>query len=155
MPAYDQTLMTLASMLPQVARAYRAAVDKVAAEYGLSQATGLPVLIMGRLGEAVRCGVLAEQLGVEPSTLVRVTDHLIEVGLVERHDDPHDRRAKTLTLTDEGARRAAGMEEALVPFRRKLFADIAREDVDACLRVLGGLSTAIAAQHGGTGRKQA
>jgi MarR family transcriptional regulator, transcriptional regulator for hemolysin len=155
MPSYDQTLITLASMLPQVARAYRAAVDKVAAEYGLSQATGLPVLIMGRLGEGVRCGVLAEQLGVEPSTLVRVTDHLIEVGLVERHEDPNDRRAKTLTLTDEGARRAAGMEEALLPFRRKLFADIAKEDIDACLRVLDGLSSAIAAQHGAPGRKQA
>lgn len=153
MSSYDQTLMTFVSMLPQVARAYRAAVDKVAAEYGLSQATGLPVLIMGRLGEGVRCGVLAERLGVEPSSLVRVTDHLIDVGLVERRDDPVDRRAKTLHLTTEGAHRAAGMEEALVPFRRKLFANIAEDDVYACLRVLNGLLSAVNAHQDASGRK--
>ncbi|GAB3459099.1 MarR family winged helix-turn-helix transcriptional regulator [Massilia terrae] len=154
MPSYDQTLMTLVSMLPQVGRAYRAAVDKVTSEYGLSQATGLPVLIMGRLGEGVRCGVLADTLGVEPSSLVRVTDHLIEIGLVERREDAIDRRAKTLHLTAEGARRAAGMEEALIPFRRKLFADIAEDDVHACMRVLTGLTAAIeAADKDAPGRK--
>jgi MarR family transcriptional regulator for hemolysin len=153
--SFDQTLMTLASSLGPVSRAYRAAVDKVAAEYGLSQATGLPVLLLGRLGDGVRCGVLAESLGVEAPSLVRVTDHLIESGLVERREDAHDRRAKTLHLTDEGKRRAAKMEEALVPFRRQLFDGIAEADVDACLRVLGQLSGAIAVFNQASGRKQA
>jgi MarR family transcriptional regulator for hemolysin len=152
---YDQTLMNLASALPQVARAYRAAVDKVAAEYGLSQASGLPVLIMGRMGEGVRCGVLADRLGIEASTLVRVTDQLIESGLVERRDDEQDRRAKTLHLTAEGASRASKMEQALIPFRRHLFADIAEEDVHACLRVLDGLSAAIIANSHASGSKAA
>lgn len=152
---YDQTLMTLASALPQVARAYRAAVDKVAAEYGLSQASGLPVLIMGRMGEGVRCGVLADRLGIEASTLVRVTDQLIESGLVERRDDEQDRRAKTLHLTAEGASRASKMEQALIPFRRRLFADIAEEDVHACLRVLNGLTAAIIANSHASGSKAA
>jgi MarR family transcriptional regulator for hemolysin len=155
MQSYDQTLMTLASALPQVARAYRAAVDKVAAEYGLSQATGLPVLIMGRLGEGVRCGVLADRLGVEASSLVRVTDLLLESGLVERREDEHDRRAKTLHLTPEGASRAQKMEKALLPFRRKLFANIAENDVYACLRVLDGLAAAIAETDHAPGRKAA
>jgi MarR family transcriptional regulator for hemolysin len=153
--SFDQTLMTLASSLGPVSRAYRAAVDKVAAEYGLSQATGLPVLLLGRLGDGVRCGVLAESLGVEAPSLVRVTDHLIESGLVERREDAHDRRAKTLHLTDEGKRRAARMEEALVPFRRQLFDGIPEADVDACLRVLGQLSGAIAVFNQASGRKQA
>lgn len=144
---YDQTLITLASALPQVARAYRSAVDKVAAEYGLSQATGLPVLMIGRLGDGVRPGVLADHLGIEASTLVRVTDQLIESGLVERRDDALDRRAKTLHLTEEGACRAKKMEQALVPFRRHLFADIAEEDVHACLRVFNGLTAAIIANN--------
>lgn len=151
---YDQTLMTLATSLGQVARAYRAAVDKVAAEYSLSQATGLPVLLMGRIGEGVRCGVLADLLGVEAPSLVRVTDQLVESGLVERREDAHDRRAKTLHLTDEGKRRAAAMEEALVPFRRQLFADVAEDDVYACVRVLQGLSAAISSHHA-SGRKAA
>jgi MarR family transcriptional regulator for hemolysin len=154
--SYDQTLITLAAALPQVTRAYRAAVDKVAAEFGLSQATGLPVLIMGRMGgEGVRCGVLADRLGVEASTLVRVTDHLIESGLVERREDEQDRRAKTLHLTPEGASRAQKMEQALLPFRRKLFANIAENDVYACLRVLDGLAAAITDLNHAEGRKAA
>jgi MarR family transcriptional regulator for hemolysin len=152
---YDQTLMTLASALGPVSRAYRAAVDKVASEYGLSQATGLPVLLLGRLGDGVRCGVLAESLGVEAPSLVRVTDHLIESGLVERREDALDRRAKTLHLTAEGKRRAAKMEEALVPFRRQLFEGIADADIDACLRVLNQLDAAIAVFNQASGRKQA
>jgi MarR family transcriptional regulator for hemolysin len=152
---YDQTLMTLASSLPQVARSYRAAVDKVAAEFGLSQATGLPVLFMGRMGGGVRCGVLAERLGVEASSLVRVIDHLVETGLVERRGDEIDRRAKTVHLTAEGASRAGKMEQALVPFRRQLFADIAEEDIHACLRVFNGLTAAIAAHNHASGRKAA
>jgi MarR family transcriptional regulator, transcriptional regulator for hemolysin len=152
---YDQTLMTLASALGPVSRAYRAAVDKVASEYGLSQATGLPVLLLGRLGDGVRCGVLAESLGVEAPSLVRVTDHLIESGLVERREDAHDRRAKTLHLTAEGKRRAAKMEEALVPFRRRLFDGISEADIDACLRVLHQLDAAVAVFNQASGRKAA
>jgi MarR family transcriptional regulator, transcriptional regulator for hemolysin len=152
---YDQTLMTLASALGPVSRAYRAAVDKVAAEYGLSQATGLPVLLLGRLGDGVRCGVLAESLGVEAPSLVRVTDQLIESGLVERREDALDRRAKTLHLTAEGKRRAAKMEEALVPFRRQLFDGIDKADIAACLRVLGQLDAAIDEFNHDSGRKQA
>lgn len=152
---YDQTLMNLASSLGPLSRAYRGAVDKVAAEHGLSHATGLPVLIMGRLGEGVRPGVLADRLGVEASTLVRVIDALAESGLLERSEDPVDRRAKTLQLTEEGKRRAACMEQALVPFRRMLFADIAEDDVHACLRVIDQLNAAIASFNHATGRKAA
>jgi MarR family transcriptional regulator, transcriptional regulator for hemolysin len=153
--SYDQTLMTLAASLSSVSRAYRATVDKVAAEYGLSQATGLPVLLMGRLGDGVRCGVLADALGVEASSLVRVIDHLIDSKLVERREDAQDRRAKTLHLTDEGRSRAADMEKALVPFRRKLFAHIDKDDVAACQRVLDGLAAAIAQVNPAPGRKAA
>jgi MarR family transcriptional regulator for hemolysin len=152
---YDQTLMTLASSLGPVSRAYRAAVDRVAAEYGLSQASGLTVLLLGRLGDGVRPGVLAESIGVEAPSLVRVTDQLIESGLVERREDALDRRAKTLHLTDEGKRRAAKMEEALVPFRRQLFDGIPQQDVEACMRVLAQLSSAIAVFNQSSGRKPA
>jgi MarR family transcriptional regulator for hemolysin len=97
--------------------------------------------------------VLADTLGIEAPSLVRVTDHLIESGLVERREDAQDRRAKTLHLTEEGKRRAAQMEEALMPFRRKLFSDIAEDDVHACLRVLDGLNAAVAAHNHAPGRK--
>ena len=141
----DQTLSSLTAALTLSSRVYRAAADKVAADYGLSQATGLPVLVISRFGEnGVRPGVLAETLSLEASSLVRVVDHLIESGLLERHEDPHDRRARILRLTDEGRKTAELMDQALRPFRRKLFGAFEPGDVEACLRVLSGLPDVIA-----------
>jgi MarR family transcriptional regulator for hemolysin len=140
----DQTLSSLTAALTHASRAYRAAADKVASDFGLSQATGLPVLVISRFGEnGVRPGILAETLSLEASSLVRIVDHLIGSGLVERHEDPQDRRAKILRLTDEGLKTAALMDQALTPFRRKLFGAFDPADVEATLRVLSGLPTAI------------
>ena len=142
----DQTLSSLTAALTHASRAYRAAADKVASDFGLSQATGLPVLVISRFGDGgVRPGILAETLSLEASSLVRIVDHLIGSGLVERHEDPQDRRAKILRLTDEGLKTAALMDQALTPFRRKLFGAFDPADVEATLRVLSGLPTAIAA----------
>lgn len=142
----DQTYIHLATFLAQASRAYRAGADKVAAGYGLSEATGLPVLLIGRFGPGgVRPGVLAETLGLEPSSLVRVVDQLIAANLLLRQDDANDRRAKILSLTEEGTRIASLMESALLPFRQQVFGAFAPADVEACLRVLAGLPQAVAA----------
>jgi len=156
MDSFDQTLMQLTATLTHASRAYKAMADKVASQYSLSQATALPVLILGRLGQdGVRPGVLADALGLEASSLVRVIDLLIENGLVERHEDPQDRRAKLLQLTADGQTRAAQMEAALMPFRRNLFAEFAQADIDACLRVLTGLQSKTRSCDPITGDKQA
>jgi MarR family transcriptional regulator for hemolysin len=139
----DLTLMQLTMSLTQVARAYKSAADKVASDFDLSQATAWPVVMIGRLGDNVRPGTLAEALGLEPSSLVRVIDQLIESGLVERYEDPSDRRARILRLTATGRRCAAQLEKALVPFRRKLFEGIHRSDIDACAQVLNVLQLAL------------
>jgi MarR family transcriptional regulator for hemolysin len=145
----DQTLSSLTAALTYASRAYRAAADKVAADYGLSQATGLPVLVVSRFGEnGIRPGTLAEMLSLEPSSLVRVVDQLINAGLLARHEDPQDRRAKILRLTAEGQKTAALMDQALTPFRRKLFGAFEPGDVEACLRVLSGLPGVIAQLSG-------
>jgi MarR family transcriptional regulator for hemolysin len=135
MDPFDHTLMQLTATLAVTSRSYKASVDKVAADYGLSQATGLPVLLIG---------VLADAIGVEASSVVRLVDQLIESGLLERREDPQDRRAKILELTAEGKTTANLMEQALVPFRRELFSGFERADVEACLRVLRGLHTVTA-----------
>lgn len=144
MGAFDQTLIQLTATLTHASRAYKSMADKVASQYSLSQATALPVLILGRLGQdGVRPGVLADALGLEPSSLVRVVDLLIENGLIERHDDPQDRRAKLLQLTQDGKTRAAQMEAALIPFRRSVFDGLDPADIGACLRVLSHVQAQI------------
>jgi hypothetical protein len=46
----DQTLSNFAVALTHAARAYRAAAGKITANYGLSQSTVLPVLVISRFG---------------------------------------------------------------------------------------------------------
>jgi MarR family transcriptional regulator for hemolysin len=144
MHSRDHTLMQLTMLLTQVSRAYKAVADKTAAHFGLSQAAAWPVIMIGRLGDGVRPGVVAEALGLDPSSLVRLIDQLIELDLVRRSEDASDRRAKTLSLTAEGRKRAAQLEKALLPFRRSLFQDIERADIDACVSVLEALHATIA-----------
>jgi MarR family transcriptional regulator for hemolysin len=139
----DHTLMNFTMSLTQAARAYKSVADKMVADFGLSQATAWPVVMIGRLGDGVRPGAVAEALGLEPSSLVRVIDQLIDSGLVERYEDASDRRARTLHLTAKGRRCAAQLEKALASFRRKLFEGVDRADIDACARVFDVLNHAI------------
>lgn len=140
----DQTLMQLTMTLTRVSRAYKSAADKMASDFNLSQASAWPVVMIGRLGDGVRPGTLAEALGIEAPSLVRVIDQLVDAGLVERFEDASDRRAKTLHLTAEGRRRAQKIEKALIPFRRALFNEIDEKDIAACKRVFDALGTALA-----------
>jgi DNA-binding MarR family transcriptional regulator len=49
-----------------------------------------------------RMGHLAHRLGVVPRTITPMVDALEDAGLVVRADDPDDRRATILHITDEG-----------------------------------------------------
>jgi len=96
MTAYDKTLTSLTHTLIHVARAYKSAADALTADFELSHASAWPVLMISRLGDGVRPGQVADAVGIEPPSLVRVIDQLVAAGLVLRQDDPSDRRAKTL-----------------------------------------------------------
>lgn len=52
--------------------------------------------------EPVRMGVVAAALNVDPSTTTRQVQYAIRLGLVDRVEDPHDRRANLLSRTPEG-----------------------------------------------------
>ncbi|MDB5951647.1 MAG: MarR family transcriptional regulator [Massilia sp.] len=152
----DDTLMALTMTLTHVARSYKAAADKMAANFGLSHATAWPIVMIGRLGDGVRPGTVADALGLEPPSLVRVIDQLVDAGLVERQDDPSDRRARSLHLSAKGRTCADGLEAALIPFRRQLFGNLDPADIAACARVLAGLDATLAnASPGGAGRAHA
>ncbi|KAF3996721.1 MarR family transcriptional regulator [Glaciimonas immobilis] len=135
--------MRLTMSIGQLSRAYKCAADQSVSNLGLSQATAWPLVMIGRLGNGVRPGSVAESLGLDPASVVRVIDHLIAAKLVERREDLTDRRAKLLYLTDEGSCRVLQLEAALLPFRRQLFAHVDTADIAACLRVFDGLAGAL------------
>lgn len=118
-----------------LARAWRRRVDEAVAPLGLSEATAWALVRIHRSGGGVRQGAVAEALGIEGPSLVRLLDQLCAAGLVERRGDPADRRAKTVSLTDAGTALADKLETVLQGVRRDLLAGVSAADLDACLRV--------------------
>jgi DNA-binding MarR family transcriptional regulator len=49
-------------------------------------------------------GALADATGLSLSTSSRLCNRLVEAGLIDRKDDPADRRQLALTLTEDGKR---------------------------------------------------
>ncbi|GAA4342767.1 MarR family transcriptional regulator [Pigmentiphaga soli] len=137
----DALLMEMTTTLTRMARVYRGVADQMLADLGLSQATAWPIVLIGRLGDGVRQRPLAEELGIEASSLVRLLDQLEASGYVQRKDDSTDRRAKTLHLTEAGKALTARVESLLVDVRRQLFDGVSEADAQAFLRVFAQLKT--------------
>lgn len=129
--------------LLKLARTYRRAVNKRLEEHGISDARALPVLQVARAGGGMRQGALAEELGIEGPSLVRLLDQICAAGLIERREDPSDRRAKTLHPTPSGLLLAATLEELLHDLRARLFGKVSDADLAAALSVFEALDDAI------------
>lgn len=131
------------SNLVRLSRTYRRAVNDAALAHGLSDARVLPIIHLSRLGDNVRHGVLAEDMGIEGPSLGRLLDQLCLAGLVDRRDDSADKRAKLLNLTEQGHAMAATVEKLIEDLRHRLLANVSDSDLEATLRVFAALDAAI------------
>ncbi|HTX93000.1 MAG TPA: MarR family winged helix-turn-helix transcriptional regulator [Anaerolineales bacterium] len=74
---------------------------------GFMEETGLSfsqINILMRLHHGGKCGVteIGERLGITNAAASQSIDRLVVQGLIERTEDPEDRRAKQLALTQKG-----------------------------------------------------
>src|SRR6266403_3987209 len=116
-------------LIRRIGRLWRRESDQALADHGLSQATALPLVVLSRWGKCARQGVLAEEMGIEGPSLVRLIDLLQAEGLVERREDPTDRRAKMLHLTAIGETKADEINRVLRRVRAYLLKDLSSEDL--------------------------
>jgi MarR family transcriptional regulator, transcriptional regulator for hemolysin len=116
-------------LVTRLGRIWRRESDQALSEHGLSYATAIPLLVLSRQGENVRQGVLADELGIEGPSLVRLIDLLQAEGLVQRREDPTDRRAKTLHLTNAGEAKVDETNRVLRRVRANLLRDIGTEEL--------------------------
>ena len=93
-------------------------------------------MVLSRWGKSARQGVLAEEMGVEGPFLVRLIDLLQAEGLVERREDPTDRRAKMLHLTAIGDTKAEEINRVLRRVRAFLLKDLSTEDLAVTFEAL-------------------
>src|SRR6201997_520200 len=91
----------LVAQLNESSRLLRNYIDHRAKERGTTRAQWI-VLFRLRQNEGLSQVDLADVLELQPISLVRLLDRLVEHGLLERRHDPKDRRANRLFLTAKG-----------------------------------------------------
>jgi len=89
---------TIGFLLNDSARLFRRAFNARTKDSGVTALQWRMISYLKR-HEGIRQGPLAELIEVEPITLSRMVDRLVEADLVERRADPTDRRAWRLYLT--------------------------------------------------------
>lgn len=91
----------------------------------------------------VRASVMVETFGIDKGAVSRQVQHLGDLGLVDRIQDPADGRAHLVSATDEGVRRLA----AVAADRRRLLVerlgDWTDTDLDTLVSLLARYNTAL------------
>ncbi|VEB43667.1 Salmolysin [Chromobacterium violaceum] len=138
----DLLRLRLTSSLRPMGVLWRHIAQEALTVHGISVSGGSALLFIGRLGEGVSHSALAEELGMEPASLVRIVDQLSQAGLLRREQGLHDRRVKTLWFTDAGRELTRKIETELVALRSRVLAPLSKADLEAALRVFHVLEQA-------------
>jgi len=112
-------LEKLASSYSRVYLRLMRLMDRRMAEQGASFARTKLLLLLERNGPR-RSTDIAEVFGHSPRTVTEAIDALEREGLVRRDPDPEDRRAKLVSITQEGRAAVASSE----PVRQQLIDQI-------------------------------
>lgn len=111
-----------------------------------------------RLRHDEHCGVgdIASQMSISNAAASQLVDKLVQLGLVERIEDPDDRRAKRLSISPEGLRQLDLSREARLAWTAEVVARLSPEQrmaVTAALQSLidaaQAVEEALAAKQGG------
>lgn len=118
----------LVAQLVESSRLLRNYIDHRAKGRGTTRAQWI-VLFRLRQQEGLSQVDLAEVLELQPISLVRLLDRLVEHGLLERRQDPRDRRANRLFLTASGRQ----LVDDLDSLRDGIATDVLQEIPDSAI----------------------
>jgi MarR family transcriptional regulator, transcriptional regulator for hemolysin len=121
--------------LGRVWRKWRARLDARVKHLGLTQARWIALLQLRRSGPLSQRD-LAEQIGVEGPTLVRLLDGLQQGGLIERTATHEDRRVKKIHLTASAYPLIEEITRISDALREELMESVPPEDLATAHRVL-------------------
>ena len=92
---------------------------------------------------------LTELLGIQPGSVSEVLTKLEHSGLIQRVPCKADRRTVTVSLTPEGARRAAQLRQQRIARHDEMFSCLSDSEKDTLLRLLQALNQDWASRYGG------
>lgn len=117
-----------------LARRWRRAIDRELMLSGLTDATWTPLMHLSKTKEQLTQSELAHRIGLDTSSLVRLLDQLEAKGMLERQVDPKDRRARLLTLTEQGRHEVERLSGHLSNIERELLSGLSDEDIAIILK---------------------
>ena len=121
--------------LGRVSRQWRKRLDERLKHTGLTQARWMVLLHLSRTGPMSQ-RELAETVGIEGPTLVRMLDSLEGQGLLERRACEDDRRVKRVYLTEAARPVLAEITSIATALRKELLAEMADGELRAAWKVL-------------------
>ncbi|SHO58206.1 Transcriptional regulator SlyA [Vibrio quintilis] len=119
-----------AEQLGRTARLWRAVADRDLASLELTYSRWTALWKLMRLGDNVSQKTLAESLEIELGSLMRTLNQLEGQGLIERHCNEEDKRARIISLTDRGKDVMKTIESRVLRIRRNLMAGIDEEELN-------------------------
>jgi DNA-binding MarR family transcriptional regulator len=123
------------SQLIESSRLLRNYIDLRAKGRGTTRAQWI-VLFQLRQKEGLSQVDLAEVLELQPISLVRLLDRLVDHGLLERRPDPRDRRANRLFLTGAGRRLVDDLDSLRDAIATDVLQEIPVDTIETSLEAL-------------------
>lgn len=144
-------------LLHDVARLQRKRFEHHARAIGLTRSQWQVLSYLSR-NEGISQAGLADLLEVEPITLSRIVDRLVDSGLVDRTPHPSDRRVRCLRLTQAARPTLKQLRELGEVTRRETLAGVSEPDherlIGTLLAMRSNLSGAGEATRGSQEGKQ-
>lgn len=125
----------LVAQLIETSRLLRNHIDQRAKERGTTRAQWI-VLFRLRQQEGLTQVDLADVLELQPISLVRLLDRLVDHKLLERKPDPKDRRANRLFLTPKGRKLVDDLDSLRDAIAVDVLRDIPESTVESTLNAL-------------------
>jgi MarR family transcriptional regulator, transcriptional regulator for hemolysin len=125
----------LIAQLVESSRLLRNFIDHRSKSRGTTRAQWI-VLFRLREQEGLSQVDLADVLELQPISLVRLLDRLVENGLLERRHDPRDRRANRLFLTASGRQLVNDLDGLRDAIATDVMRDLSDDAVETTLRAL-------------------
>jgi MarR family transcriptional regulator, transcriptional regulator for hemolysin len=125
----------LVAQLVESSRLLRNYIDNRAKSRGTTRAQWI-VLFRLRQQEGLSQVDLADVLELQPISLVRLLDRLVEHGLLERQPDPRDRRANRLFLTRSGHQLVDDLDSLRDSIATDVLRDLPSEAIQTSLETL-------------------
>jgi MarR family transcriptional regulator, transcriptional regulator for hemolysin len=125
----------LVAQLVESSRLLRNYIEHRAKGRGTTRAQWI-VLFRLRQQEGLSQVDLADVLELQPISLVRLLDRLVEHGLLERRHDPKDRRTNRLFLTASGRQLVDDLDSLRDSIAANVLQDISSESIQTTLETL-------------------